>query len=93
MSNQDGPIVLGTIALYYDIDDYPVHFGAIVSLTEYWEHLPNYDRTYQVMAIDDESGELGLAEITDTSGNWVDWRPNLAIPLQWEWNYRKYAVI
>lgn len=89
-----------TIPIYYDIEDYPVGIGTMVAITEqYWSMMDTPDkddifsRTYQVVAIHDESGELGLAEITDNSGSWEQWRPNLAIPLQWEWNYQKYAAI
>jgi hypothetical protein len=89
-----------TVPVYHDIDDYPVRIGSMVAITEqFWTMLPEeeqgdlYGRTYQVIGIDDESGDLGLAEVTDTSGTWEDWRPNLAIPVLWEWNYRKYAAI
>lgn len=81
------------MTIYYDIDDYAVEIGTVVTLTEHWDNLPNYETTYEVVAIHSETGELGLLEITDTSGEWIDWRPNYAIPVLWEWNYQKYAAI
>lgn len=89
--------------LYHDKDGYPVKMGQIVSFTEQWclshpdwdesEKWNNMDKLFQIIAIDDESGELGILEITDKSGEWVDYRPNYATPVQWEWNYPKYSAI
>jgi len=81
------------IPLYYDISDYGVCIGTIVMLTEFYDESEEYDRTYEIVAYDENSGEYGIAEITDVSGEWMDWRPNYAIPLIWVWNYKKYAAI
>lgn len=81
------------IPLYYDISGYDVHVGTIVMLNENYDTDDNYDTTYEIVAYDENSGEYGIAEITDTSGEWMDWRPNYAIPLIWVWNYQKYAAI
>jgi hypothetical protein len=87
------------LGIYRDIDDYTVTIGTIVAFTEGWCETAEpgnsdlYDFIGQVIAYDDESGEMGVLEITDKSGEWVDWHPNYAIPVQWEWNYRKYQAI
>jgi hypothetical protein len=88
---------------YRDIDDYPIHINTFVAYTDGWVQThPDWDeaekeyqmgRIFQIRAYDEESGEMGVMEISDISGEWVDWRPNYAIPVQWEWNYRKYAAI
>lgn len=82
-----------SIPLYVDNTGYDVHVGTIVALTEYYEEDDNYDKVYEIVGYDEESGEYGIAEITDTSGEWMDWRPNYAIPVIWVWNYQKYAAI
>lgn len=80
--------------IFEDLDGYGVCIGTIVALNVNYEDIdPNFDKTYEVVAYDEESGEYGIAEITDTSGDFMDWRPNYAIPLIWVWNYQKYAAI
>ncbi len=80
--------------IFVDIDGYGVCIGTIVGLNVNYEDIdPDYDKTYEVVAYDEESGEYGIAEITDTSGDFMDWRPNYAIPLIWVWNYPKYAAL
>lgn len=80
--------------IFHDIDGYGVCIGTVVALNGNYEDIdPDYDKTYEVVAYHDESGEYGIAEITDTSGDFMEWRPNYAIPLIWVWNYQKYAAI
>jgi hypothetical protein len=87
------------IPIYWDENGYDVQIGTIVGYTEGWclsveSEIPEiWDFVGEVIALDDESGELGVLEITDKSGEWSDFRPNYAIPVQWEWNFRKYTAI
>ena len=91
-----------TNPIYLDIFGYECTIGTIVAFTEGWCELAETDEAGkrelwdfigEIVAIDDESGELGVLRITDISGEWMDWRPNYATPVQWEWNYQKYAAI
>lgn len=88
-----------TIPIYWDLNDNTVEIGAIVAYSEGWcesviSEIPDiYDFMGQVIAFDDESGEMGVLEITDTSGEWSEWHPNYAIPVQWVSNLRKFVAI